>query len=550
MSVATQQTSRSERIELYAFDHDHGVPARELQHLVGGKGSGLAEMTRALGIPVPPGFTIPLPVARLYRRERSWPPELEALIDSHLSRLGATMGRHFGDPRDPLLVAVRSGAPVSMPGMLDTVLNLGLNDETVAGLARVSGDERFAWDCYRRFVQMFATTVMAVPAEALGEAHDAHARERSVAELRDEVTRLRRIVRAEAGEPLPEDPRDQLRRSILAVFDSWDSGRAKAYRARESIDEEMGTAVNIQAMVFGNRGGRSGTGVVFTRDPSTGASCLYGDYLDGAQGEDVVAGVAQTLPIAGLAERAPEVFAQLAQHLRRLEIHYRDMCDVEFTVEDGRLWLLQTRTGKRSAVAAVKIAADLIADPEVKLTPREVAARLPLELRTRARDEVIGRAKHDSAGATLLTTGLGASPGRATGRIVLDTEAAVDAGEAGDAVILVRPHTSPEDVAGMAASVAILTVSGGLASHAAVVARGWGIPAVVGARDIVLSDHGLEVRGVKLRAGDTLTLDGTTGEVWSGELAAGAGTSDETEVLRVQLPELLLIERYLAVNGQ
>ncbi len=533
--LLTEEAAAPGELTVYPFDHDHGVPARTLKPLLGGKGAGLAEMTRALGMAVPPGFTLPLPIAQRYR-ETGWPRELDALLDEHMDRLAARMGRRFGDPRDPLLVAVRSGAPVSMPGMLDTVLNLGLNDDTVVGLAQVSGDERFAWDSYRRFVQMFATTVMGVePASLPALVGDA-----SPADLRAHVGLLREVVRAFRGEDVPASPREQLHRTVRAVFASWDSARARAYRAKEGIDEAMGTAVNVQAMVFGNRGDHSGTGVVFTRDPATGAPGLYGDYLPRAQGEDVVAGTAHTLPIAQLEAHAPAVYAELTQVLRRLEVHYRDMCDVELTVEDGHLWLLQTRTGKRSAVAAVKIAVDLSRDPEVRLTTREALERVPPELRQRARQELLAGAGLRRPEAGLLATGLGASPGRVSGCIVLDAEAAADADTD---VILVRPHTSPEDVAGMAASVGILTTSGGLVSHAAVVARGWGIPAVVGARDVVIEDDTVIVRGERLRAGDVITIDGSTGEVWRGKVENDAHP-DVDAVLRERLPELLSLEQW------
>ena len=511
---------------LYPFDHDHGVPAKSLAHLLGGKGSGLAEMTRALGIAVPPGFTIPLPIA-IHYRDHGWPDALSPALHAQMDRLGELMGRHFGDERDPLLVAVRSGAPVSMPGMLDTVLNLGLNEETVMGLAAASGDEAFALDTYRRFIHMFGTTVMGVAPDALLH--------------HDSAEQLLLRIRRETGEDLPSDPHEQLRRAVTAVFESWDSPRAKAYRKKEQIDEAMGTAVNVQAMVFGNRGETSGTGVVFTRNPSTGTPEPYGDYLPCAQGEDVVAGKAHTLPIAELRTLLPSVYEELEIVLRRLEVHYRDMCDIEFTVEQGRLWLLQARTGKRGAVAAVRIAHDLVRDPDVQLSRDEAWARVDQELRGRARQEVLERAGHGSHADTVLATGLGASPGRVSGRIVLDAEAAADADEP---VILVRPQTSPEDVAGMASSVGILTTTGGLVSHAAVVARGWGIPAVVGARDFVILDDLVKVHGVVLRAGDLITIDGSTGEVWRGEQTLDEAHADVDAVLRVHLPELLSMESW------
>jgi pyruvate,orthophosphate dikinase len=529
-------------VTIFRFDHDHGVPAKDLKNVLGGKGSGLAEMTRALGIAVPPGFTIPLAASRVYRAS-GWPEELGPMLHTHIEALGAQMGRRFGDANDPLLVAVRSGAPISMPGMLDTVLNLGLNDDTVIGLAEKSGDELFAWDSYLRFVLMFATTVMGMDAASL-PTRDADG---SVDTLKERVASTRKRVISEIGIDIPMDPSEQLRRAVIAVFESWNSARAKAYRAKEGIDEEMGTAVNVQAMVFGNRGDSSGTGVVFTRDPSTGLNGPYGDYLPRAQGEDVVAGTAHTLPISALSEIQPQAFTQLVSVLRRLEVHYRDMCDVEFTIEDGRLWLLQTRTGKRSAVAAVKIAADLMDDPDVRLSPREAAERVPLDLRARARSEVLARAGHDAGADGLLAVGLGASPGRVSGRIALDSESAADAEYD---VILVRSQTSPEDVAGMASSVGILTTSGGLVSHAAVVARGWGIPAVVGAKDILLGADLVMIGDVMLHAGDLITIDGTTGEVWRGEVADVAHEHDAAEFVLERLPELAIIERCAEILGE
>jgi pyruvate,orthophosphate dikinase len=548
MSLSVDAAALNERppaltsCEFYAFDHPHPVPAKELGHLLGGKGASLAEMTRALGFAVPPGFTIPLTVSQHFQRERRLPDAFAKLLDFHIHRLGESIGRHLGDSRDPLLVAVRSGAAASMPGMLDTVLNLGINDETVEGLAHQSKDPAFAWDCYRRFLRMYATTVLGVDEHKLG-VPAARATEQV---YRHEVSRLRQIVVKQTGDDIPQDPSEQLRRTVIAVFDSWNSTRAKAYRAREGIGENLGTAVNIQAMVFGNRGGNSGTGVVFTRNPSTGEATLYGDYLPHAQGEDVVSGVARTLPINHLAEHAPNVFDQLKTALRRLEVHYRDLCDVEFTVEGGRLWLLQTRAGKRSATAAVRIAADLVRDPDIKLTEQEAAQRAPADIRERAKQEVLAASRRDASGHALLTKGLGASPGRACGRIVLDSEAAL---EAEGAVILVRPHTSPEDVVGMSAAAGILTSTGGLVSHAAVVAREWGTPAVVGASELRIEGASVAVGDVVLNIGDTITIDGSTGEIWRGELDTHKSHLSDDDVLREILPELGQIESWAASGG-
>ncbi|MBD0860352.1 pyruvate, phosphate dikinase [Gordonia sp. zg691] len=520
---------------VYSFDHAHEVPARELGHLLGGKGAGLAEMTGALDLNVPPGFTISVPVCRDYL-ESGWPADLDAEIERHVGRLGDVMGRRLGDPDDPLLVAVRSGAPVSMPGMLDTVLNLGLNDATVQGLARSSGDERFAWDSYRRFLTMFAGTVMDVDEEKL----DTLAPTATLDDLRAHVESLKTQIAEAAGRPVPHDPVRQLREAIEAVFRSWGSDRARAYRRHESIDENMGTGCNVQAMVFGNRGDDSGTGVVFTRDPSTGESAPFGDYLPCAQGEDVVAGTARTRPLAFLAEHQPNAYTDLLTTLRRLELHYRDICDVEFTVENGKLWLLQTRIGKRGAVAAVRIAVDMADDADIALTPEEVLARVPESVRGRARAEVTAQACAPQEGANLLTAGLGASPGRVTGRVVLTADDAMCADED---VVLVRTSTSPEDVAGMSASVGILTTRGGLVSHAAVVARGWGIPAVVGADCLTISGDQVSAEGGQtVSAGDVITIDGTTGCVWIGEVSISA--DEAIDAVAQQLPQLLRIEEW------
>ncbi len=532
----------AEAFEFFPFDHPHALSAKDLGHLLGGKGASLAEMTRALGFAVPPGFTIPIAVSRYFQREGRLPDGFAERLDRHVEALGRNIGRRLGDPADPLLVAVRSGATISMPGMLDTVLNVGLNDETVEGLAHISGDASFAWDCYRRFLRMYATTVLNVEERRLGPA----AHRGDEAPFREEVARIRIAVREETGADIPADPKEQLRQTVMAVFNSWNSARAKAYRAREGIAEDLGTAANVQAMVFGNRAGISGTGVVFTRNPSTGEARLYGDYLPHAQGEDVVSGVARTLPIHQLGEQAPQVFDQLRTVLRRLEVHYRDLCDVEFTVESGRLWLLQTRAGKRSATAAVRIAADLARDAEIGLTAMEATQRAPAELRARARQEILAASRRDSGAHALLTKGLGASPGRAVGRIVLDSEAAL--GATGP-VILVRPHTSPEDVAGMSAAAGILTSTGGLVSHAAVVAREWGTPAVVGASEVEIDEDGVRISGVALKVGETITIDGETGEVWRGEISDAASELSEEDVLAARLPELAQLEAWSGGDG-
>ncbi|ODU03472.1 MAG: phosphate kinase [Pseudonocardia sp. SCN 72-86] len=517
---------------LFAFDHPHTVPPRELAGLLGGKGAGLAEMTSVLGLPVPPGFTVALPVCLAYRRD-GWPADLDDALAAHVAALETRMGRRLGDPADPLLVAVRSGAPRSMPGMLDTVLDLGLTDATVDGLATVSGDAVFAWDSYRRFLTMYATTVLGVAHDAL----PAGPAPTDEAGLREWVADLKAHIVA-AGAEVPQDPVRQLRGAVEAVFRSWDSPRARSYRAHEGIDDALGTAVNVQAMVFGNRDDRSGTGVVFTRDPSTGENRAYGDFLPRAQGEDVVAGTARTLTLADMAERLPEAHLELTERLGALERHYRDMCDVEFTVESGTLFILQTRVGKRGAVAAVRLAADMAADPTIPLTAAEARARLDDTTIERARAEVVAAARQGTA-TDAPARGLGASPGRASGAVVLDADAAADSE---GPVVLVRPETSPEDVHGMAVSVGILTSTGGLVSHAAVVARGWGIPAVVGAEELVVGASDVRTRAgeVLFAAGDTITIDGTTGEVWLGSAEPGSGTADLTddEIVARDLPSL------------
>lgn len=525
------------RAAVFPFDHDHGTPPRTLAELLGGKGAGLAEMTTALRLPVPPGFTITVGTCRCYL-ERRWPVELDGLVEQHTAALGRALGRTFGDAADPLLLAVRSGAPRSMPGMLDTVLNLGLNDETVEGLARVSGDERFAWDCYRRFVRMFATTVLGAPEERLGEEAAAD----DVEAVRAEIARIRGVVE------IPQDPQAQLRAAIEAVFRSCGSERALAYQRREKIEGTLATAVNVQAMVFGNRGGESGTGVVFTRDPATGEARRYGDYLPRAQGEDVVSGTARTQAIDTLGEELPEVWSALDAVLARLEEHYSDICDVEFTVEQGRLWVLQTRVGKRSAVAAVRAAVQMAEEPGSPLTREQAVDRVGEDVRAAARQAVLAAAATQQRGEAI-AQGLGASPGRVTGKAVFSSDEAAEAGDDED-IILIRPETSPEDVPGMAVSVGVITGTGGLVSHAAVVARGWGLPAVVGVEDLVIDGDGARTADGRhaIAPRDEVTLDGTTGEVWLGRDPAqtAEGTVDEAAVLAEHLPELGLLEDWTA----
>lgn len=531
-------TTRSDGTAVFGFDHDHGASARDLTETLGGKGAGLAEMTTALGLPVPPGFTITVGTCRSYLAD-GWPAGLDELINEHVAALGARLGRRFGDEDDPLLLAVRSGAPTSMPGMLDTVLNLGITDQTVDGLAGISGDEAFAWDCYRRFVRMYATTVLDHTAADLGPEAPAD----DPGQMRAEIARIRQLC------DVPQDPRAQLRAAIEAVFRSCGSPRARAYAAREGMSCTLATAVNVQAMVFGNRGADSGTGVVFTRDPSTGHARRYGDYLPRAQGEDVVSGVARTLPISALADQHPRVWADLDAALHRLEQHWTDICDVEFTVEQGRLWVLQTRVGKRSAVAAVRAAVEMAEDPEFGLTHAQAAARVDADVRAEARAATLSAAAATSRTGAI-ASGLGASPGRITGHAVFSSDEAVDADDDGTGpVVLMRPETSPEDVPGMAVSAGVITATGGLVSHAAVVARGWGLPAVVGAASLIIAAEGASTANGQhtIRPGDIVTLDGTTGEIWLGEDPASAdGDRDEDAVIAAALPELLTLESWTA----
>jgi pyruvate,orthophosphate dikinase len=464
---------------VFAYDHDHGLPLPDLALKIGGKAANIATMAVGLGLPVPPAFTVSTAACRAYLAD-GWPDGLDAELRAHMARMESLVGRRFGDPSDPLLVSVRSGAPRSMPGMMDTILNLGLNDATEAGLAATSGDPAFAADCHARFVKVY-----------------------------------RDIVGVEV---VPEDPWDQLRGAVEAVFRSWNSDRAKAYRQKEQIPEDLGTGVTVQAMVFGNRGLDSGTGVLFTRNPATGENAFYGDVMFNAQGEDVVAGTHQTEPVSCLDARMPAVAAELRRYAEMLEQQYRDCCDIEFTIERGRLWMLQVRVGKRTPQAALRMALEMADDPSFPLTRVEAIERV----RTILSNPPTTVTERSDAGPAL-TTGLPASPGVACGEIQLTPDDAVTAAEAGARVILVRAETSPDDVHGMSRAAGILTSTGGFASHAAVVARGWGIPAVVGASGVVIGPDGVTIGGTALRRGDTITIDGATGDVFAG---AAAGTTE------------------------
>ena len=497
---------------VYAFEEG----SKEQKSLLGGKGANLAEMTR-LGLPVPPGFTISTDACKRYMAAGDALPEgLMDEVAAALETLQAKMGKRLGDEADPLLVSVRSGAPFSMPGMMDTVLNLGLNDRSVRGLTAQTGNERYAYDSYRRFVQMFGKIVLGVPGErfeevleqlrgARGVATDA---ELTAVDLCSLVETFQGIVTEVTGIPFPQDPREQLRRAIEAVFKSWNGERARVYRRMEKIPDDLGTAVNVQAMVFGNKGDDSGTGVAFTRNPATGESRPYGDFLRNAQGEDVVAGIRATEPLDAMAETFAECHRELLELMNTLETHYRDMCDIEFTIEQGRLFLLQTRVGKRTAAAALRIAVEM--QDEGLIDKREAVLRVqPAQL-----DQLLHPQFDPAASYTPLTKGLNASPGAAVGRVVFSAEAAQARREAGDRVILVRPETSPDDLAGMIAAEGILTSRGGLVSHAAVIARGMGTPAVCGASAVEILDSGrFRVGDIEVAEGDVISINGTTGEV-------------------------------------
>jgi pyruvate,orthophosphate dikinase len=472
---------------VYALDQPHGETLDDAKALVGGKAANLGVMARDLRLPVPPGFAITTVTCREFLAS-GWPDGLEEEMRAAMTAVEEAVGRRFADPADPLLVSVRSGAAVSMPGMMDTILDLGLNESTTRGLAGASGDEAFAEECRRRFEESF----------------------RSIVGVDD----------------VPDDPWEQLRHAVGAVFRSWESDRARAYRAKEGIPEDLGTAVTIQAMVFGNRGSDSGTGVMFTRNPATGEDEPFGDILFDAQGEDVVAGTHQTEPISVLDSRLPAVAGELRAAADRLERHYADLCDIEFTIEDGRLWLLQVRVGKRSPQAALRIAVEMAEDPDFPLTRRQAVERVLPLLADPPR--VASKRATDVAP---LTTGLAASPGVASGPIVTSPDAAQASAEHDRPAILVRAETSPDDVHGMAVAAGILTSRGGLASHAAVVARGWGIPAVVGAQAVEVGDGEIRVDGRRLEAGELITIDGGTGEVFEGEVAGSTEVAPEAATL-------------------
>ncbi|HCA84023.1 MAG TPA: pyruvate, phosphate dikinase [Streptomyces sp.] len=515
--------------EKFVYDFTEGH--KGLKGLLGGKGANLAEMTN-LGLPVPPGFTISTEACKVYLHTGAEPPALRDEVSAHLEALEAKMGKKLGQADDPLLVSVRSGAKFSMPGMMDTVLNIGLSDESVTGLAAQSGDERFAWDSYRRLIQMFGKTVLDVDGELFEEALEEakHAKGVTVdidldaADLKKLVERFKGIVSEQTGRSFPQEPREQMDLAVCAVFDSWNTERAKLYRRQERIPGDLGTAVNICSMVFGNLGPDSGTGVAFTRDPASGQQGVYGDYLQNAQGEDVVAGIRNTVPLADLEQLDKASYDQLMQIMETLETHYKDLCDIEFTIERGQLWMLQTRVGKRTAGAAFRIATQLVDQgliDEAEALQRVNGAQLAQLMFPRFDDGGIKDGK-----ARLLGRGIAASPGAAVGKAVFDSYTAVKWSRSGEKVILIRRETNPDDLNGMIAAEGILTSRGGKTSHAAVVARGMGKTCVCGAEELEVDTKKRRLTAlgpdgkdrVVIEEGDTVSIDGSTGKVYLGEV--------------------------------
>ena len=504
---------------VYAFTEGD----RDMKDLLGGKGANLAEMVK-LGLPVPPGFTITTDACRAYLAAGESPETLDVEVTSHLRNVEQEMGKRLGDKNDPLLVSVRSGAKFSMPGMMETVLNIGLNDESVQGLAAQSGNERFAWDSYRRLIQMFGKTVQDIDGDKFADIlHKLQADkgysgdlDMTSDDLKHLVKEFKKVVKDETGEDFPQDPRKQLDLAVEAVFRSWNTERARLYRRRERIPNDLGTAVNVCTMVFGNMGETSGTGVCFTRDPSTGHSGVYGDYLVNAQGEAVVAGIRNTLSLADLERLDKKSYDELRGIMNKLETHYRDLCDIEFTIQQGKLWMLQTRVGKRTPAAAFRVATQLV--DERLITSDEAVTRVTGDQLT----SLLFPQFDKNAEKKVLTKGMPASPGAAVGEIVLNNEQAESRVAAGASVILVRRETNPDDLAGMVAASGVLTARGGKTSHAAVVARGMGRCCVVGAEDLAVDEEAgtvhVKSQGVTLKAGDVVAIDGTTGEVFQGEV--------------------------------
>ncbi|MBB4715372.1 pyruvate, phosphate dikinase [Streptomyces luteogriseus] len=518
LQVAEHGTS----VEGVKFVYDFTEGNKDLKDLLGGKGANLAEMTN-LGLPVPPGFTITTEACKVYLDSGEEPAALRDEVSAHLDALEARMGKKLGQADDPLLVSVRSGAKFSMPGMMDTVLNIGLSDKSVQGLAKQAGDDRFAWDSYRRLIQMFGKTVLGVDGELFEDALDAAKTAKKVtvdteleaADLKKLVTKFKKIVKTEAGRDFPQDPREQMDLAIHAVFDSWNTDRAKLYRRQERIPHDLGTAVNVCSMVFGNLGPDSGTGVAFTRDPASGHQGVYGDYLQNAQGEDVVAGIRNTVPLADLEQIDKKSYDQLMQIMQTLENHYKDLCDIEFTIERGVLWMLQTRVGKRTAGAAFRIATQLVDQgliDEAEALTRVNGAQLAQLMFPRFDED---------AKVAQVGRGIAASPGAAVGKAVFDSYTAVKWSRSGEKVILIRRETNPDDLDGMIAAEGILTSRGGKTSHAAVVARGMGKTCVCGAEELEVDTKRRRMTvpgGHVVEEGDVVSIDGSSGKVYLGEV--------------------------------
>ncbi len=504
----------------YVYDFSEGNASQK--GLLGGKGANLAEMTN-IGLPVPPGFTITTDACRVYLETGKEPAELTGELDKHLAALEKEMGRVLGQADDPLLVSVRSGAKFSMPGMMETVLNIGLNDESVEGLTKIGGNPRFAWDSYRRLLSMFGSTVLGVERSTFDDALDALKESRQVEsdldltadDFRSLVASYKEIIAKHTGADFPQEPREQLDLAVRAVFSSWNTDRAKIYRRQERIPDELGTAVNICSMVFGNLGEDSGTGVCFTRDPASGHRGVYGDYLANAQGEDVVAGIRNTLPLTALGETDKKSYDELLSNMSRLESHYKDLCDIEFTVERGKLWMLQTRVGKRTAAAAFRIAVQLVDEGVIDMD--EALRRV-----TGAQLAQLMFPQFDKQGEQkAIAKGMGASPGAAVGKVAFDSATTVEWAAKGEDVILVRRETNPDDLRGMIAARGVLTSRGGKTSHAAVVARGMGRTCVVGVEQLRVDPQHKEVRtpdGLHIAEGDVISIDGSTGEVFAGAM--------------------------------
>ncbi|MGW0186688.1 pyruvate, phosphate dikinase [Streptomyces sp. NPDC003362] len=517
-----QVAEQAGSVEGVKFVYDFTEGNKDLKDLLGGKGANLAEMTN-LGLPVPPGFTITTEACKVYLESGAEPAALRDEVSAHLDALEQRMGKKLGQADDPLLVSVRSGAKFSMPGMMDTVLNIGLSDKSVQGLAKQAGDDRFAWDSYRRLIQMFGKTVLGVDGELFEEALDKAKEAKKVtvdteleaADLKKLVTAFKKIVKKEAGRDFPQDPREQMDLAIKAVFDSWNGDRAKLYRRQERIPHDLGTAVNVCSMVFGNLGPDSGTGVAFTRDPASGHQGVYGDYLQNAQGEDVVAGIRNTVPLAELESIDKKSYDQLMQIMETLENHYKDLCDIEFTIERGQLWMLQTRVGKRTAGAAFRIATQLVdqglideAEALQRVTGAQLAQLMFPRFDEKAKVEQVGR-------------GIAASPGAAVGKAVFDSYTAVKWSRSGEKVILIRRETNPDDLDGMIAAEGILTSRGGKTSHAAVVARGMGKTCVCGAEELEVDTKRRRMTvpgGHVVEEGDLISIDGSSGKVYLGEV--------------------------------